>query len=112
MSDYNRNYWGKGDKDLAPTEVFDDGRFTYLRYDNARSLPAVFKVNTDGSEAAVNSHVEGDTLVIHETSKDFVLRQGKAVLGVENRSYDSVGEFNRTGTTGNNTVRLRKGSQK
>ena len=111
-SDYNRKYWGKGDKDLAPTEAFDDGRFTYLRYDNARSLPAVFKVNSDGSEAAVNSHVEGDTLVIHETSKDFVLRQGKAVLGVENRSYDSVGEFNHTGTTGNNTVRLRKGSQK
>lgn len=112
MSDYNRNYWGRGAVELAPTEVFDDGRFTYFRYDNAKSLPAVFKVNPDGSEAAVNSHVESDTLVIHETAKDFVLRQGKSVLGVENRSYDSVGTFNHTGSTDKNTVRLRKGSKK
>ena len=92
--------------------MFDDGRFTYLRYNNAKSLPAVFKVNSDGSEAAVNSHVEADTLIVHETAKNFVLRQGKAVLGVENRSYDSVGTFNQTGSTGKNTVRLKKGSSK
>lgn len=111
-ADYNRNYWGRGDSELAPTEVFDDGRFTYLRYNNAKSLPAVFKVNSDGSEAAVNSHVEADTLIVHETAKNFVLRQGKAVLCVENRSYDSVGTFNQTGSTGKNTVRLKKGSSK
>lgn len=109
--DYNRNYWGKGKKSLAPTSVYDDGRFTYLRYDDAKSLPAVFRVNSDGTEAAVNSHVEGDTLVIHETAEKFVLRLGKSVLGIENRSYDAKGKFNMTGSTKGRTVRLRKGKK-
>lgn len=111
-ADYNRNYWGRGDKDLAPTEMFDDGRFTYFRYDNAKALPAVFKVNPDGSEAAVNTHTEGDTLVVHETSKKFVLRSGRSVLGVENRSFDKTGSFNMTGSNQANTVRLRKRANK
>lgn len=46
----------------------------------------------------LNSHVEGDTVVIHETAKHFVLRLGKSVLGLENRSFDEQGTFNRTGT--------------
>lgn len=106
--DYNRNYWGRGKKDLAPTEIFDNGRFTYLRYDNAEKMPAVFRKNADGSESAVNSHVEGDTLVIHETAKNFVLRLNKSVLGIENRSYKSKGRFNLTGSTQSRTVRMKK----
>lgn len=112
FSDYNRKYWGVGDKNLAPTEIFDDGRFTYLRYDNAKSLPAVFKENADGTEAAVNSHTEGDTLVVHETSAKFILRLGRSVLGIENRGFDAEGTFNITGTNQRNTVRLRKGVNK
>lgn len=107
---YNRDYWGRGDKALAPASAHDNGRFTYLRYPNARALPAVFRVNADGSEATVNSHVDGDTLIIHETARRFVLRLGKSVLGLENRSHDTDGTFNRTGTTQDNTVRLNKGT--
>lgn len=106
--DYNRNYWGRGQKSLAPTEMYDNGRFTYLRYDDAKDLPAVFRVKADGTEAAVNSHVEGDTLVIHETAAKFVLRLNKSVLGIENRSYDPKGKFNLTGSTQSRTVRMKK----
>lgn len=105
----NHNYWGRGDKTLAPSEMFDNGRFTFLRYSNSKDLPAVFRVNTDGSEAAVNSHIDGDTLVIHETARHFVLRLGKSVLGIENRSFRPEGQFNKTGTTENGTVRMEKG---
>lgn len=105
---YNRNYWGRGKKSLAPTEVWDNGRFTYLRYDDAKDLPAVFRIKADGTEAAVNSHVEGDTLVIHETAQKFVLRLGKSVLGIENRSHNPKGRFNMTGTTESRTVRMKK----
>ena len=106
--DYNRNYWGRGKKSLAPTEIYDDGRFTYFRYDNAKDLPAVFRVKADGSEAAVNSHVEGDTLIVHETAEKFVLRLNNAVLGIENRSYNPQGKFNLTGSTQSRTVRMKK----
>lgn len=109
-SGYNRDYWGRGDKALAPAAVHDNGRFTYLRYPDARALPAVFRVNPDGSEAAVNSHVDGDTLIIHETARRFVLRLGKSVLALENRSHQTAGLFNRSGTTLPDTVRTDKGA--
>lgn len=103
---YNYNYWGKGNKALAPTAAYDNGRFTYFSFDNGRELPLIYKVMADGTEMLLNSHVEGDTVVIHETAKHFVLRLGKSVLGLENRSFDEQGTFNRTGTGNHDFVRI------
>ena len=108
----NYDFWAFGEKSLAPTAMWDDGRFTCLRFNNARDMPAVFKVSPDGTESTVNSHVDMDTLVVHDTSALFHLRLGKSVLGVENRSYDSTGQFNYRGTTIPDTVRMKKGAQK
>lgn len=104
----NFDYWGFGSKALAPSEMWDDGRFTYLKFDDAREMPTVFKVSSDGSESTVNSHMANDTLVIHGTSAFFHLRLGKKVLGVKNRSYDSKGKFNYRGTTIPGAVRMKK----
>jgi tagB9 len=103
---HNYNYWGKGNKALAPTAAYDNGRFTYFSFDNGRELPLIYKVMADGTEMLLNSHVEGDTVVIHETAKHFVLRLGKSVLGLENRSFDEQGTFNRTGTGNHDFVRI------
>ena len=107
----NRDYWGQGSRDLAPAEAYDDGRFTYLRYPDARRLPAVFRVNADGSEAVTNSHTDGDTLVIHETARRFVLRLGASVLALDNRSHDPDGRFNRSGTSEDGLVRTDRGEE-
>ena len=106
----NRNvdYWGVGAKALAPSEMWDDGRFTYLKFDTSREMPTVFKVAADGTESTVNSHVENDTVVIHGTSALYHLRLGKKVLGVENRSFDPRGNFNYRGTTLPGRVRMKK----
>ena len=105
---HNYNYWGKGDKALAPTAAYDNGRFTYFSFDNGRELPLIYKVMDDGSEMLLNSHVDGDTVVIHETAKHFVLRLGKSVLGLENRSFNERGSFNRTGAGSRDSVRIEK----
>lgn len=105
----NLNYYGRGHKELAPNSVWDDGRFTYFRFNNSKDLPAVFKILPDGQESLLNTHIEDDLVVVHETAKDFRLRLGKRVLGVENRSYDAEGQFNRSGTSTNDTVRVVKG---
>ena len=104
----NRDYWGYGDKHLAPTALWDNGRFTYFKFDNGRALPTVYRINADGSESLTDSHTEGDTLVVHETAAKFVLRSGQSVLGIENRNYDGAGTFNRTGTDDKESVRLLK----
>lgn len=105
---HNNNYWGYGNRALAPTAMWDNGLFTYLRFNNNKDLPTVYKVAEDGTEALVNSHIENDTIVIHETAPRFVLRLGKTVLGINNRGYDTVGRFNRTGTSNTDTVRIVK----
>ena len=105
---HNYDYWGKGHKALAPTAAYDNGRFTYFSFDNGRELPLIYKVMEDGTEALLNSHVDGDTVVVHETAKRYVLRLGKSVLGLENRGYNEKGSFNRTGTGNRDFVRLTK----
>ena len=104
----NTDYWAYGHRALAPTAAWDNGRFTYLQFNNGKGLPVVYKIMPDGTETLLNSHLEGDTVVIHETAKKFVLRLGKSVLAIENRGYDNVGQFNRTGTDDNRAVRITK----
>ncbi len=104
----NYQYWGKGNKALSPTSVFDNGLFTFFQFNNGRDLPTIYKIMPDGSEMLLNTHIEGDTVVVHETAKHYVLRLGKSVLGIENRGFDEKGLFNRTGTSNKESVRIVK----
>ena len=40
---HNYAYWGTGDKALAPTAAYDNGRFTYFSFNNGRELPLIYK---------------------------------------------------------------------
>lgn len=104
----NKDYYGRGNKSLAPTAIWDNGRFTYLQFNNGRDMPAVYRVEQDGSETLLNAHIENDTLVIHEVNAKLMLRLGKSVLLIENRGFNPQGAFNKTGTSDNETVRLIK----
>lgn len=103
---HNERYWAYGDKNLAPTAAYDNGRFTYFSFDNGREQPLIYKVMDDGTEALLNTHIEGDTVVIHETAKQYRLRLGRSVLAIENRGFNAKGSFNRTGTDKPSAVRL------
>ena len=82
---------GKASEEIVPTLVFDDGRFTYLRFPNNREVPAVFHVLGDGSETLTNARMEGDLLVVDRVSRRLVLRAGSAVVGVWNEAFDPDG---------------------
>lgn len=87
----NTNYSiaeGKGSDDIVPALVFDDGRFTYLRFPGNRQLPAVFHVLADGSETLVNTRMEDDLLVVDRVSERLMLRAGSAVAGVRNEAFE------------------------
>ena len=82
---------GKDSEDIVPTLVFDDGRFTYLRFPGNREVPAVFHVLGDGSETLVNARMEDDLLVVDRVSRRLMLRAGSAVVGVWNDAFDLDG---------------------
>lgn len=96
-------------EDIAPTQVFDDGTFTFIRIPNHREIPSVFKVMLDGTETMVNSHMEAsekndhkDTIVIHGIGRRFILRLHPQVVGIWNDNYDveGVAPINNTLTDG------------
>ena len=90
---------GKGSEDIVPTLVFDDGRFTYIRFPGNREVPAVFHVLGDGSETLVNARMEEDLLVVDRVSRRLMLRSGSAVVGVWNEVFDLDGIPPDGGTT-------------
>jgi type IV secretion system protein VirB9 len=107
----NTAYFMRGNLELAPTAAWDDGRFTYFRYATSRDLPKVFMILTDGSEATANFHMEGDTIVVHATARQFVIRYGDAVLGVRNDGYAPDGRYDATGSSVPGAVRLQRESK-
>lgn len=90
---------GPGSADILPSLVFDDGRFTYLRFANNREVPAVFHVQGDGSETLVNARMQNDLLVVDRVSQHLVLRAGSAVVGLWNEAFDLDGVPPSEGTT-------------
>ncbi|MBA4343284.1 MAG: type IV secretion system protein VirB9 [Methylibium sp.] len=102
---------GKGSQDIVPTLVFDDGRFTYLRFPGNREVPAVFHVLGDGRETLVNARMEDDLLVVDRVSRRLMLRAGSAVVGIWNEAFDLDGEPPAKGTTVPGVQRVLKAGQ-
>lgn len=98
----NTNYllqFGLGGEDVAPTLVFDDGRYTFFRFPKAREIPAVFAVASDGQEVRVNYHMEDDVIVVQRTARKFFLRIGESVVAVINEGWDPAGVSTDSGVT-------------
>lgn len=102
---YNMNYRYKGDKALKPTNVWNDGRFTYMRFNHGGDLPAIYRVLADKSEMLVNQHIENDTVVLQEVSPVYRLRFGRQVGDVANMSVQTP-IFNETNTSQDGFVRV------
>ena len=98
----NTNYllqFGAGGEELAPTLVFDDGRYTFFRFPKGREVPAVFAVAADGQEVRVNYHMEDDVIVAQRTARKFFLRIGESVVAVINEGWDPAGVSTESGVT-------------
>jgi type IV secretion system protein VirB9 len=116
--DYSKKHLPEA-SDLVPSVVFDDGRFTYLRFEKAQEVPSVFAFGPDGAEVRVATHserlaaspdhpeerVERDYLVVQRVSRKFVLRLGAAVIELINNKFDAKGIETLNGTTTGKLVR-------
>jgi type IV secretion system protein VirB9 len=97
----NLRYSMSGDRDLAPTHVWDDGEFTYFTFSIDKDLPGIYRLNRDGSESIVNRHntgISSDVIVLHGICDRWVLRLGQRALAVynESRFRDQTPNRNRT----------------
>ncbi len=112
-------------EEIAPSVVFDDGRFTYFRYPKNREIPAIFAIGPAGEEIRVNTHaarlsadpenpkarVTNDYLVVQRLSRKFILRLGTAVVNIINQEFDANGIETWNGTTTPKLVRQNKSTE-
>jgi type IV secretion system protein VirB9 len=76
----------QGSESIVPIKAFDDGKFTYLQFRKHTEFPAVFFVNSRGSEALVNFRVENDFLIIERIASVFTLRSGSSTACLFNEN--------------------------
>lgn len=80
----NLAYEIEGDGDFRPEQVFDDGRFTYLKMNAPQSLPALFMLTEEGAEL-VNYRVQGSYFVVQRLMPGILLKLGNREIRVLNR---------------------------
>lgn len=85
-AEYNFNYELKKDKKSGLLRAFDNGEFTYLQFKSLTDLPAVFLVNEENKESLVNYRIEGPYVVIERVTNELILRRGKIVGHLKNKS--------------------------
>ncbi|MBL0725365.1 MAG: TrbG/VirB9 family P-type conjugative transfer protein [Alphaproteobacteria bacterium] len=81
---FNFNYTISGDSVISPIAVFDNGIFTYMKFED--TVPAVFTVDPDGFEGIVNFRMVGDYMIVERVGPIFTLRNGFATVCVFNEN--------------------------
>ena len=94
----NWRYVAQGSDAIEPTEVSDNGRQTAFRFPGNMRLPTVFTVAPDGAETIVPYTVVENRIVVQTAAREFILRDGQAVLRILNQGFDPVGRNPGTGT--------------
>ncbi|NHA47867.1 TrbG/VirB9 family P-type conjugative transfer protein [Helicobacter pylori] len=83
--------------DIKALDVFDDGKYTYFRYDRDQAFskfPYTYKV-VDGYDNPINSRVVGNYIIAEDVSKKWTLRSGKEYVCVrrDKRKYQKSKDF-------------------
>lgn len=67
----------RGNRDLRPVEIADDGRRTVIRWAPEQSMPAVFAEDSSGREAMVDGQVRDGLFVIDRVYSELIFRMGR-----------------------------------
>ena len=70
-------YGFKGELNLRPVQVSDDGARTYIEWGADQALPAVFAINALGEEETVDSYMRSGIMVIDRVFPRLIFRIGK-----------------------------------
>jgi len=103
---YSMNFGDNpGSKDIAPEAVYDDGRFTVIRFPAYAEIPNVYQVlpteDEDGQETMLKTRMDPNThsLIVEKVARELRLRNGDAVVGIYNEGFGEIVRETRSGTT-------------
>ena len=108
----NLNYAVQGATALQPSEVSDNGRFTVMRFPGNQQVPAIYQVESSGTESLIPFDVRGEFVVVHAVVQQLRLRRGRDVLCIYNQAFEPYGANPATGTAAPDVQRTDKGAAK
>lgn len=108
----NLNYGVQGATALQPSEVSDNGRFTVMRFPGNQQVPAIYQVESGGTESLIPFDVRGEFVVVHAVVQQLRLRRGRDVLCIYNQAFEPYGVNPATGTAAPDVQRTDKGAAK
>ncbi len=108
----NLNYGVQGATALQPSEVSDNGRFTVLRFPANQQVPAIYQVESSGTESLIPFDVRGEFVVVHAVVRQLRLRRGRDVLCIYNQAFEPYGVNPGTGTAAPDVQRTDQGASK
>jgi type IV secretion system protein VirB9 len=82
VANVNTDYAYKGDDEVAPATVFDDGVKTFFKFKG--DVPAIYMVDGKRNETLVNSRREAEYIVVDGVKRQWTLRLGNQVTCVFN----------------------------
>lgn len=86
------SYRLRGDDEVRPLSISDDGERTYIAYHPEQALPAVFAIGQTGEEELVNGHMRGDLFVIDRVYSELVFRLDRERLRAQRNSAPDPAE--------------------
>lgn len=108
----NLNYAVQGATALQPSEVSDNGRFTVMRFPGNQQMPAIYQVESSGTESLIPFDVRGEFVVVHAVVQQLRLRRGRDVLCIYNQAFEPYGVNPGTGTAASDVQRTDQGAAK
>ncbi len=90
ITDLDWSYRLRGDREVRPVSVEDNGRKTVITYAPDQALPAVFAIGPTGEEEVVNGYMRGDVFVIDRVHEELVFRIDKEKATAERKSREDA----------------------
>jgi P-type conjugative transfer protein VirB9 len=82
----NFNYTYNGDGEAVPQAIFDDGKNTYFRYNDAKIKPKIYAISANGKETQLKYRREGDALVVAKIGSQFGIAVGNKLAVIYNEA--------------------------
>ena len=79
----NYNYAVSDQTEFTPTQVWDDGTFTYFRFPRNAPVPAIFRYSNGGERTVNSQQVQDGILRVSGVSGQWVLRLGDDLVCVQ-----------------------------
>jgi len=84
-AELNFAWESKGDRQLLPERIYDDGNATFLTWPLGTAMPAILIKDHKGDEGPVNFAVRGEVIVVDGVPRELVLRSGENSVVLTNR---------------------------